>query len=83
MKSLFSKSLATVALLWTEALYACPFCDAGGTETALFVVMIFGTFAAAALFIFLAFRKKGAFSEELKLESSVLRAENIDSPKGK
>ncbi len=82
MKKVFHSLFATIFLLFSQQLFACPFCDAGGTETALFVIVIFGTFAIAAFFIFLAFKKKGAFREDLKLEASVLKAENIISKQG-
>lgn len=72
-----------ISLFWADLSYACPFCDAGGAETALFVILIFGTFAISAFFVFLAFKKKGYFDEDLKLESVVLEAENIHSTKGK
>ncbi|RME59435.1 MAG: hypothetical protein D6780_05110, partial [Candidatus Dadabacteria bacterium] len=62
--------------LFTPSLaFSCPFCELGGRDTALFIVVIFGLFSLGMVFLFIWGHKNNLFSKEG--ENIVLEAEGI------
>lgn len=66
-----------ILLLVPAPAYACPFCDFGGKDTAMFIVSFFGLLAVSiALFMF-AILKKSKFGDE-KIANLVLEVDSND-----
>ncbi|MBI2059532.1 MAG: hypothetical protein HYT87_07140 [Nitrospirae bacterium] len=66
-------------LILPAAALACPFCDAGGRDSALFILAFFGFFALGMGAVVWAYARAGAFKSHLGLERRVLEAEGIDT----
>lgn len=64
--------------LLPTAAFACPFCDAGGSDSALFILAFFGFFALGMGAIVYAYGRAGAFKSDLRLERRVLEAEGVE-----
>lgn len=67
--------LVGLTFLFAESAWACPFCETGGEETALFILTILGLFAVAAAIVLVAFYRSGAFRKDGGAEFHVLQAE--------
>lgn len=63
--------------LFPSVAMACPFCDAGGIDTAAFILVFFGLIALAAFFFFLLFLRRGELKNADRTEMSVLKAEGV------
>lgn len=64
-----------MAGMLSHASWACPMCDLGGRDTAVFLVTVFGLFCAGAASLFFVFVKRGGLKSE-SLASKVLEVEN-------
>lgn len=67
--------LAGLTFLFAKNAWACPFCETGGKETALFILTILGLFGIAAGIVLVAFYRSGAFRRDGGAEFHVLHAE--------
>jgi hypothetical protein len=72
--------IGVIAMIWTAN--ACPFCDYGGQDAALFIVSFFGLLALGGIFLFALFwRNKGFDTSTHKPELDILKIEGV-LPKG-
>jgi hypothetical protein len=68
--------LALILIFSSSAAMACPFCDQGGQDTALFIGVIFGLFAFSMFCLYLFALKMGAFNDNTKIADAVAEAES-------
>jgi hypothetical protein len=69
------KILIPIFMLASTSAVACPFCDQGGQDTALFIGVIFGLFALSMLCLYFFALKRGAFEDQSKIARAVIEAE--------
>ncbi len=55
---------------------ACPFCDLGAKETALFILVFFGLIAMGMSAFFVIFLRSGALKNAAQLNRKAIDAEN-------
>lgn len=71
---MFARLIGLFFLISAE-LFACPFCDQGGTDAALFILAVFIPFAAAIVFVILAIRRLEAKSPPSDPSRKIFEAE--------
>jgi hypothetical protein len=59
-----------------ETIQACPVCELGTKEAVTFIILIFGTFVGAMIFLLLAFNKRKGWRNSEHLKGKALEAEN-------
>ncbi|OQW49199.1 MAG: hypothetical protein A4S09_03790 [Proteobacteria bacterium SG_bin7] len=62
-------------LLVTQTARACPFCDYGGTATAIFIVTFLGFISLGMFALFLAHKSSGGFKDSEETSYKVFEAE--------
>ncbi len=68
----------TVALVVaSQNAMACPFCDYGGTATALFIITFLGSISLGMLALFMAHRKSGGLKNSEEVANKVFQAEGV------
>lgn len=72
------KRLFPLILLGAADAYACPFCDFGATDTATFILTLFGLFVLGMAGVFLIFSIKGGWKESADVSNRVLEIEKGD-----
>lgn len=56
---------------------ACPFCDYGGTATALFIITFLGFISLGMFALFLAHKKSGGLKNSEAISYKVFEAEGV------
>lgn len=59
---------------------ACPFCETGGDEAAVFTILVFGLFAAGMVAFAIFHAGSGGLARGLGIENRVLEVEGIRKP---
>ncbi|MBI2890629.1 MAG: hypothetical protein HYY13_07575 [Nitrospirae bacterium] len=83
MKGVRLTLFSTAFVVIPSPAIACPFCETGGRDAALFIGVFFGLFALGLASVALAYSKAGAFRKDLKLEDRALKAEGIEAEEKK
>lgn len=72
------KTIGLSILLVTQNALACPFCDYGGTATALFIITFLGFISLGMFALFLAHKNSGGFKNSEKTSYKVFEAEGVN-----
>ena len=71
------KIVISIIVLVSRTALACPFCDYGGTATALFIVTFLGFISLGMFALFVAHKKSGGFKNSEKTSLRVFEGEGV------
>lgn len=74
--------IASSVLCFPRDVFACPFCDLGGRDTAWFLATFLGIFAAGMICFLVYFVRRGGFKNSGDTATFILKVEGVECQNG-